>query len=65
MGKQRKTWTTEQKLTLILVALRDEHSVAALPASIGSAGSRFIAGKRRFSTAAAQTAQASPCPDDA
>ena len=30
MGKQRKTWTIEQKLTLILAALRDEHSVAAL-----------------------------------
>jgi transposase len=30
MGKQRKTWTVEQKLTLILAAWRDEHSVAAL-----------------------------------
>jgi transposase-like protein len=30
MGKQRKTWTVEQKLTLILAALRGEHSVAAL-----------------------------------
>jgi transposase-like protein len=30
MGKQRKTWTIAQKLTLILAALRDEHSVAAL-----------------------------------
>jgi transposase-like protein len=30
MGKQRKTWTLEQKLTMVLAALRDEHSVAAL-----------------------------------
>jgi transposase-like protein len=30
MGKQRKTWTPEQKLILILAALRGEHSVAAL-----------------------------------
>jgi transposase-like protein len=30
MGKQRKTWTPEQKPILILAALRDEHSVAAL-----------------------------------
>jgi transposase len=30
MGKQRKTWTTEQKLTLVLAALRDKDSVAAL-----------------------------------
>ncbi len=30
MGKPRQTWTVEQKLTLILAALRGEHSVAAL-----------------------------------
>ncbi len=30
MGKQRQTWTIEQNLTLILAALRDEHSVAGL-----------------------------------
>jgi transposase len=30
MGQQRKTWTTAQKLTLVLAALRDEDSVAAL-----------------------------------
>jgi transposase-like protein len=30
MGKQRKTWTPEQKRILILAALRDEHRVAAL-----------------------------------
>jgi transposase-like protein len=30
MGKQRKTWTVEQTLTLILAALRDERGVAAL-----------------------------------
>jgi putative transposase len=30
MGKQRKTWTVEEKLTLILAALREEQSVAQL-----------------------------------
>ena len=30
MGKQRKTLTVEQKLMIILAALREEHSVAAL-----------------------------------
>jgi len=30
MGKQRKTWTLEQKLTMVLAALRDERRVAAL-----------------------------------
>jgi transposase-like protein len=30
MGKQRQTWTTEQKRTLVLAAWRDEDSVAAL-----------------------------------
>jgi transposase-like protein len=30
MGKQRKVWTVEQKLTIILAALREEQSVAQL-----------------------------------
>jgi transposase-like protein len=30
MGNQRKTWTVEQKLTIILAALREEQSVAQL-----------------------------------
>ncbi len=35
MGKQRQTWTIEQTLTLILAALRDEHSVAGLARQYG------------------------------
>jgi transposase-like protein len=35
MGKQRQVWTVAQKLTLILAALRDEHSVAQLARQYG------------------------------
>ncbi len=30
MGKQRKQWAEEQKLTIVLAALRDEQSIAEL-----------------------------------
>lgn len=48
MGKQRKTWTTEQKLTLILAALRDEHSVAALARQHRVSGQQIYRWKAPF-----------------
>ena len=35
MGKQRREWTQEQKLTIVLSALRDEQSIAALSRQYG------------------------------
>jgi transposase-like protein len=35
MGKQRKQWTEEQKLTIVLAALRDEQRIAALSRQYG------------------------------
>jgi transposase len=48
MGKQRKTWTVEQKLTLILAALRDEHSVAALARRHGVSEQQIYRWKAQF-----------------
>ena len=30
MGKQRKTWTAQQKQAIVLAALRGDHSIAEL-----------------------------------
>ena len=35
MGKQRKQWSEEQKLTIVLAALRDEQSIAELSRQYG------------------------------
>jgi transposase-like protein len=35
MGNQRKHWTKEQKLTIVLAALRDEQSIADLSRQYG------------------------------
>ena len=35
MGKQRKQWTEEQKLTIVLAALRDAQSIAELSRQYG------------------------------
>ncbi len=48
MGKQRKTWTVEQKLALILAALRDEHSVAALARQHGVSEQQIYRWKAPF-----------------
>jgi transposase len=48
MGKQRKTWTVEQKLTLILAALRDERSVAALACQYGVSEQQIYRWKAQF-----------------
>jgi transposase-like protein len=48
MGKQRKTWTVEQKLTLILAALRDERSVAALARHYGVSEQQIHRWKAQF-----------------
>jgi transposase-like protein len=48
MGKQRKTWTVEQKLTIILAALRDEQSVAALARQHGVSEQQIYRWKAQF-----------------
>ena len=35
MGKQRKQWTAEQKLTIVLAALRDDQRIADLSRQYG------------------------------
>ena len=35
MGKQRKQWTAEQKLTIVLAAIRDDQSIAELSRQYG------------------------------
>jgi transposase len=48
MGKQRKVWTVEQKLTLILAALRDEQSVAQLARQYGISEQQIYRWKAQF-----------------
>jgi transposase len=48
MGKQRKTWKVEQKLTMILAALRDERSVAALARQHGTSEQQIYRWKVQF-----------------
>jgi transposase len=48
MGKQRKTWTGEQKLRLILAALREEDSVAALARQHGISEQQIYRWKAQF-----------------
>jgi transposase-like protein len=48
MGKQRKTWTVEQKLTIILAALREEQSIAALARQHGVSEQQIYRWKMQF-----------------
>jgi transposase-like protein len=48
MGKQRKTWTGEQKLTIILAALREEQSIAALARQHGVSEQQIYRWKTQF-----------------
>ncbi len=48
MGKQRKTWTVEQKLTMILAALREEQSIAALARQHGVSEQQIYRWKAQF-----------------
>jgi transposase len=48
MGKQRKTWTVEQKLTMILAALREEQSIAALARQHGASEQQIYRWKTQF-----------------
>jgi transposase len=48
MGKQRKMWAVEQKLRLILAALREEDSVAALARQHGISEQQLYRWKAQF-----------------
>ena len=48
MGKQRKTWTVEQRLTIILAALREEQSVAQLARQHGVSEQQIYRWKAQF-----------------
>jgi transposase len=48
MGKQRKMWAVEQKLRLILAALREEDSVAALARQQGISEQQLYRWKAQF-----------------
>ena len=48
MGKQRKSWSVEQKLTIVLSALRDRHSVAELSRQHGVNENQIYRWKDQF-----------------
>jgi transposase len=48
LGKQRQTWTVEQKLMIILAALREEHRVAALARQHGVSEPQIYRWKAQF-----------------
>ncbi len=48
MGKQRKTWTVEQKLTIILAALHEEQSIAQLARQHGVSEQQIYRWKVQF-----------------
>lgn len=48
MGKQRKTWTVEQKLTIILATIREEQSVTALARQYGLSEQQIYRWKAQF-----------------
>ena len=48
MGKQRKSWSVEQKLTIVLAALSDRHSVAELSRQYGVNENQIYRWKDQF-----------------
>lgn len=48
MGKQRKNWSAEQKLTIVLAALSDKESVAALSRRHGVNENQVYRWKEQF-----------------
>jgi transposase-like protein len=48
MGKPRQTWTVEQTRMIILAALREEHSVAALARQHGVSEPQIYRWKAQF-----------------
>ena len=50
MGKQRKSWSVEQKLTIVLSALSGEQSVSALSRHYGVNENQIYRWKEQFLT---------------
>ena len=48
MGKQRKSWSVEQKLTIVLSALSERQSVAELSRQYGANENQIYRWKERF-----------------
>lgn len=48
MGKQKKTWSAEQKLSIVLMALKEQASVAELSRQYGVAESLIHKWKAQF-----------------
>ncbi len=54
MGKQRQSWSVEEKLATVLAVLSERQSVAEVARQRGATKTRFIAGKNAFWKAAAK-----------